>query len=40
MGNQLVIGPITIASPKCEPESWDDFVASLNVSNAQDDAAA
>jgi hypothetical protein len=38
--NQLVIGPITIASPKCEPESWDDFVASLNVSNAQDDAAA
>lgn len=38
--NQLVIGPITIASPKCEPESWDDFVASLNVSNAQDDVAA
>lgn len=36
----LVIGPITIATPKCEPESWDDFVASLNVSNAQDDAAA
>jgi len=35
-----VIGPITIASPKCEPESWDDFVASLNVANAQDDAAA
>jgi hypothetical protein len=25
----LVIGPITIASPKCEPESWDDFIASL-----------
>lgn len=38
--NQLVIGPITIASPKCEPESWDDFVASLSVSNAQDDVAA
>jgi len=38
--NPLVIGPITISSPKCEPESWDDFVASLNVSNAQDDAAA
>lgn len=36
----LVIGPITIASPKCEPESWDDFVASLSVANAQDDAAA
>jgi len=36
----LVIGPITIASPKCEPESWDDFVASLSVTNAQDDAAA
>jgi hypothetical protein len=36
----LVIGPITIASPKCEPESWDDFVASLTVSNAQDDVSA
>jgi len=38
--NALNIGPITIASPKCEPESWDDFVASLNVSNAQDNIAA
>jgi len=36
----LVIGPITIGSPKCEPESWDDFIASLQVSNASDDAAA
>jgi hypothetical protein len=36
----LSIGPITIAAPKCEPESWDDFVASLNVSNAQDDIAS
>lgn len=36
----MTIGPITIASPKCEPESWDDFVASLSVSNAQDNVAA